>query len=68
MVDGQTGVFFDQQTPEALIEAVRRFEIMTFDEATVRARAAQFDVSVFRTKMKAYIDGEWEKFVFKQAD
>ena len=26
ILDGQTGIFFEEQTPEALAQAVRRFE------------------------------------------
>lgn len=66
VVDGKTGVFFDTQTPVSLVEAVKRFETMSFDEKTVRARAAEFDVSVFRDKMKAYIEGEWAEFEAKR--
>jgi glycosyltransferase involved in cell wall biosynthesis len=62
VVDGQTGVFFDTQTSQSLIEAVKRFETMTFDEKTVRARAAEFDVIVFRHKMGEYIETNWDKF------
>jgi glycosyltransferase involved in cell wall biosynthesis len=66
VVDGQTGVFFSEQTPESLIEAVKRFETMHFDEKSVRARAAEFDVSVFRERMGAFIEAEWVGFQTKQ--
>lgn len=62
VVEGETGTFFAEQTPESLIEAVRRFEKMSFDEKVVRARAKEFDVAVFRKRMQEYIDDAWAEF------
>lgn len=57
VVEGVTGVFFDEQTPEALIEGVQRLEaLMPFDSHTIRAHARQYDRSVFLERMTAYID------------
>lgn len=58
VVDGQTGVLFNQPTVEGLIEAIRRYEAM--DEPTAeracRAQAECFDRSVFLARMRALID------------
>jgi glycosyltransferase involved in cell wall biosynthesis len=51
-----TGLFFDAQTPEAIMDAVRRFETMTFDPAAIRAHARTFDAAVFRKALKEYVD------------
>lgn len=45
--EGETGIFFDQQTPEALIEALEKLGDRRFNPATIRANAERFDVSHF---------------------
>jgi len=60
--DGVTGALFENQTTESLVEAVRRFEVLTLDEATVRGRASDFDASVFRSRIYELVNEEWEKF------
>lgn len=65
VVDGETGVLFGEQTGEALVEAVRRFETMKFDEAVIKAKAREFDVSVFRKTMAKFVDDKWAEFTSK---
>lgn len=48
IVDGVTGVFFEKQEPEAIHEAVRRFETMRFNEHLIRANAERFSIERFR--------------------
>jgi glycosyltransferase involved in cell wall biosynthesis len=66
VTDGETGVLFDEQTGEALAAAVRRFEAMAFDEKVLRARAKEFDVAVFRERIRGFVDAEWDKFASTQ--
>jgi glycosyltransferase involved in cell wall biosynthesis len=61
--DGVTGVFFDAQTPEALMAAVGRLAEMRFDPATIRAHARTFDATVFRRNIAAYVDECWRAHV-----
>lgn len=57
VIEGVTGVFFDEQTPESLIEGVQRLEaLMPFDRNIIRAHACQYDRSVFLERMRSYID------------
>jgi glycosyltransferase involved in cell wall biosynthesis len=58
VVEGRTGLFFNEQTPEALMAAVERFEARTasFDPAAIRAHAARFDRPVFLRSMRAFVD------------
>lgn len=60
--DGVTGVLFDEQTPQSLADAVRRFVTLTFDEAVLRQEAARFDVPTFRRQLQAYVDAGWRNF------
>jgi len=57
VLEGITGVFFDAQTPESLIEGVKQLEkLMPFDKDRIRAHALQYDRSVFIQRMQAYIE------------
>jgi glycosyltransferase involved in cell wall biosynthesis len=62
IVEAETGVLFDEQTPAAVAVAVRRFEGMKFDDKVLRARAKEFDVEVFRQRIRAFVESEWAKF------
>ncbi len=55
VIEGVTGTFFHEQTPESLADAVRRFDDTAFDPATIRAHAEQFDKRVFKEKLSAYL-------------
>jgi glycosyltransferase involved in cell wall biosynthesis len=55
VVDGQTGLFFDEQTVDSLCAALQRFKPEQFDAATLKAAAAGFSTNVFITKMKDFI-------------
>ncbi len=56
VIDGETGVFFDEQTPAALIDATRRFEGMSFDKARCRERALEFDTEIFKTRIRDFVE------------
>ena len=60
VIAGATGAFFDQQTPEAIIQAVRGFDPLSCDPARIRRHAEQFDVSVFKRRMREFVAGRWE--------
>ncbi len=55
VVDGATGVFFAEQSREALAEAVGRAEKMRWDRAAIRARAEQFGPRQFLEGMAASV-------------
>lgn len=56
--EGVSGLFFRQQTVEALIDAVRRFEAdeHTFSTERIVEHARRFDRSLFKRRMGAAID------------
>ena len=58
VVAGKTGLFFPEQTPEAVLKAVEAFEAnqSRFDPAVIRAHAETFATSVFQAKFKAYVE------------
>jgi len=58
VVEGRTGLFFDEQTEQSLLAAVDKFEGMedTFDPAEIRRHASRFDREVFKAKFRARVD------------
>ncbi|CAN7735448.1 glycosyltransferase family 4 protein [Paraburkholderia hospita] len=53
-----TGVFFDEQTPESLLEAVARFEqyASLFDPRECRKNAERFSSEKFKAALTSFID------------
>jgi len=51
VIEGQTGVFFDEPTPEALAAAVQRFDPQSVDPRACVENAARFDVQVFKERI-----------------
>lgn len=60
--DRESGLFFHEQTVEALEQAVLDFEGMSFDTAKVRAQAELFDSKVFATEFGDFVQRSWEKW------
>jgi UDP-N-acetylmuramyl pentapeptide phosphotransferase/UDP-N-acetylglucosamine-1-phosphate transferase/glycosyltransferase involved in cell wall biosynthesis len=52
VIEGRTGVLFEYQSALAIVEAVRRFELIaeTFEPATIRKHALRFTVDQFRSE------------------
>jgi glycosyltransferase involved in cell wall biosynthesis len=48
----ETGIFFDRQTPDALIAAVDRFETMEFQPRRLRLNAERFSATRFRREFQ----------------
>lgn len=55
VVEGLTGTFFREQTPESLMEAVLRIDGADFDPGAIRAHAEQFDAEVFRARVREFV-------------
>jgi glycosyltransferase involved in cell wall biosynthesis len=54
--DGISGVFFNEQTVTALEDAVHRAARIRFDPLRINSRAIQFSRSIFKKKLKAFIE------------
>jgi glycosyltransferase involved in cell wall biosynthesis len=61
MEESKMGVFFGEQSPEAIIEAMRKFEKMSFNPEYIRSKVLKFDREIFKEKMKEIIERELEK-------
>ena len=58
VVDGSTGLFFNDQSPASLIEAIERFESTcgAFRPEVMQAHARSFDTAVFKTRIFELIE------------
>lgn len=56
VVEGRTGLFFPEPTAASLADALRRFDPSAFDPRTLRAHAETFDTSVFKQRLRAFVD------------
>ncbi len=59
VVAGETGCFFYRQTAAELAAAMRDFDPAAFDPAVCRARAAQFDVDHFATRLLGFMASKY---------
>lgn len=63
--DGKTGLFFHEQTPEAICEAVNRFEAMgklPFLPKDCREWAEGFSEERFKREIKEFVEEKYEEF------
>ena len=55
------GILFHEQTPEAIVESVKRFERSCFKPEELRKQALRFDRSRFRAKFSKVVDEVFQK-------
>ena len=53
-----TAVFFYEQSAASLIDAVNRYQTLTFDTASLVRHAAMWDVPAFKRRLRASVFGE----------
>ena len=56
IIDGKTGLFFKERTPESLIEAVKKFEKMKFNSEDCIAQAKKFSSVRFKREIVDFIE------------
>jgi glycosyltransferase involved in cell wall biosynthesis len=56
VVEGETGTFFELSDPDALAEAVRRFDPLAIDPRACRAAAERFGAARFRDELRRIVD------------
>lgn len=59
--DGETGVLFDQQTVDAVTDAIARAETVSFMPATLQRRAKRFDKGLFITKLRKVVIDQFDR-------
>jgi glycosyltransferase involved in cell wall biosynthesis len=55
VIEGKTGLFFDEQTSDSLASAVKKFATLRFDSAEIRTYAEQFSVANFQKQIREFI-------------
>jgi glycosyltransferase involved in cell wall biosynthesis len=55
IVEGQTGLFFDQATPESLASVLRDFDDSRFDPQRLRAHAETFSPAQFIERLREIV-------------
>jgi glycosyltransferase involved in cell wall biosynthesis len=53
--EGESGVFFHTQTVDAVAEAIKKADNITFLPGTLRRKAKRFDKSLFITKLRKVV-------------
>jgi glycosyltransferase involved in cell wall biosynthesis len=53
--EGETGLFFYEQSVDAIIDAVNRFEKMSFDYKKIRDHSERFSEERFKKEIKEYV-------------
>ena len=56
IVEDETGLFFAEQTPDSLGEAVHRFRAMRFDKQRCRANALRFSTDRFHREFMGFVE------------
>ncbi|MBF5059042.1 glycosyltransferase family 4 protein [Candidatus Neptunochlamydia vexilliferae] len=56
VIEGETGLFFREQTVPSLIEAIEAFERKSFDPKRIRAHAETFRKERFKEEFQAFVE------------
>jgi glycosyltransferase involved in cell wall biosynthesis len=57
IIEGETGVFFEEQTKESLEAALKRFEKMPINPDDCKKQAAKFSKDKFQEELKRHLNG-----------
>lgn len=61
IVDGETGAFFDDPTPESLAAVLRNFDPSKFDPQRLRAHAERFAPAQFIEKLRSIVERVYQE-------
>ncbi len=61
VVEGKTGIFFDQQTVDSLCSVLEVFEELSFDPVRIRRNAERFDRAVFKRELAAFVQARYDE-------
>jgi glycosyltransferase involved in cell wall biosynthesis len=62
IVEGKTGLFFQEQTVSSLVDAVDRFEKSSFDPDQLRTHALRFSKERFQSEFRDCVTKKYEAF------
>ncbi len=58
--DGKNGVFFEEQTVQSLVAAIRKFDELEFDESIVSRSAEKFSEEQFKRQFEVLVSKSWK--------
>jgi len=61
--EGETGIFFDEQTPKSLIQAVENFQSKKFNPEKIRRHALKFSKERFKKEIKSFVEKSWQEHI-----
>lgn len=67
VVEGMTGIFFNEQTADSLAKALTNFDASKFNPEIIKQYAEQFGVARFKKEIKEFVEKEYEKFKLANA-
>lgn len=62
VIEGLSGIFFDEQTSASLIAAVNKFKNYNFVPAAIRESVLKYDEQNFKTNIKRFVEEEYRNF------
>ena len=62
VINGKTGIFFEEQTPESLIDAVKRFQGMKFKMEDMVLNARRFNRERFKKEIWEFVMEKYREF------
>lgn len=60
IIPGETGIFFNEQRPEAIEKAIHNFQKHTWDPKKIRKAAERFDSDIFAKNLLNFISEKWD--------
>ncbi len=65
VIDGVTGVFFEEQSVESIVDTVDRFESLSFDPNKIREHAETFSKQRFQREFSSFVQEKYADFQHK---
>lgn len=65
VIENETGVFFDEQTSDAIISTIQNFDHTKYNSQKIREHALKFDNNFFKNQIKNYVEDAWTDFINK---
>lgn len=62
VIDGQTGIFFKEQTINSLKEAIIKFQKINFNKHQIREHSFGFDEKIFKRKIQTLVKQKYQCF------
>lgn len=67
VVENKTGIFFEEQNSESLINALTQFNKLEFDKMYIKHYTEKFSERIFKDKIKKFIEEKYDEFKVKMA-